>query len=251
MSFSSKNQTKLSKEQENSYYNFWSKVEEKPFSFNSICLTTETVPSAPNKTGKPSPVELVRPLLIGVEKNSVLIEITHIKEPQLLLNALQSFNAGKEEGAEYRGRLQTFRRYLDRSYLETVWTMGSHGRNTILNEGIILSDGTFVKGFLSLTDKDQLIHVELHNLPFLPLLSLKYEMEIRLRFFGDILDLGVFKRGGCFTGLGYAILNITPTLPNSKKFEPLPDGGIPWITDDDEEWDRYVNLKYTPIKITF
>ncbi|KAG2202149.1 hypothetical protein INT47_008121 [Mucor saturninus] len=179
MSFSSKNETNLSKEQISLDYNSWSKLDETTFSFNSICPTTETIPSTPNNSGefiiKPSPVELVRPFLRCTEKNSDLIEITHIKETQLLLNALQSFNAGKEEGTEYCGRLKTFRRYLDRSYLETLWRMGSHGRNAILNE-----------------DKDQLIRVELQNLPFLPLQSLKYEMEIRLRFFGDILDLGVF-----------------------------------------------------------
>lgn len=40
----------------------------------------------------PAPVELVRPFLKGAEKGSVLIDITHIKDLNLLPMALDEFN---------------------------------------------------------------------------------------------------------------------------------------------------------------
>ncbi|RCH80359.1 hypothetical protein CU098_008255, partial [Rhizopus stolonifer] len=84
----------------------------------------------------------------ALKKNSVLIDITDIKDEELLFD----FNKNMDENSgyeDYCGRVPMTRKYLNRSFMETVWRKDSLGRQTILNEGVYLVDGTFIKGFPS------------------------------------------------------------------------------------------------------
>ncbi|KAI8086927.1 uncharacterized protein B0P05DRAFT_585151 [Gilbertella persicaria] len=99
-------------------------------------------------SAQPTPVNLAQLFIKGIEKNSVLIDITDIKDEELLFD----FNKNMDENSgyeDYCGRVPMTRKYLNRSFMETVWRKDSLGRQTILNEGVYLVDGTFIKGFPS------------------------------------------------------------------------------------------------------
>jgi hypothetical protein len=93
-------------------------------------------------------IQLVRPFLNGIEKHSVLIDVTDVHTTQMLREALQAFNTEaikNNEHEDYCGRLPQIRRYLNHTFIETMWTLNK----AILESGITLPDNTFVKGFTS------------------------------------------------------------------------------------------------------
>ncbi|GAN07739.1 hypothetical protein MAM1_0173c07242, partial [Mucor ambiguus] len=160
----------------------------------------------------PSPVELVRPFIKGFERNSVLIDITHIKDIITLLeNRLKEFNTDNPtDYNDFIGYPETVRTYLGHRFIETMWLHQSKGHQTILNEGVCcLSDGTFVKGFESYPNDANIVHVKLENLPFLPARLVIQDMKRILSFYGEVLDLGITQVNGVFHGKGYATLNLT------------------------------------------
>lgn len=91
----------------------------------------------------------IRPFLKGIEANSILIDVTDLSDPQLLRNAMQAFKKDDDGYEDYLGRLTVVGKYLGRSFIETLWTLGSTGYQAVLN-GITLEDGTVVKGFLAI-----------------------------------------------------------------------------------------------------
>lgn len=97
----------------------------------------------------PAPVELVVPYIKGAEKGSVLIDITHVKNLHILREALDAFNKDADTHGrgynEFLGRCEKNRTYLNHTYMETLWAHNTASYNTIVNEGIMLSDNTFVK----------------------------------------------------------------------------------------------------------
>ncbi|KAI7887776.1 uncharacterized protein EV154DRAFT_554382 [Mucor mucedo] len=136
----------------------------------------------------PEKIEMVRPFIKGIERNSVLIDVTDVKDTQLLRQSLQDFNLDAEKGkASYIGRLASVQKYLKRSFMETMWTLGSQGHHTILNEGITLSDGSFIKGSRSLPAESRIVKVILERLPFLQPEDLMINMDKRLSIFWGIL----------------------------------------------------------------
>ncbi|RCI05932.1 hypothetical protein CU098_012652 [Rhizopus stolonifer] len=198
-------------------------------SFRSTILTpvstavikdTDEDPSSSNELT----VEFVKQYLKGIEKNSILIDITDIKDAHMLRKALQVFNkdADEENGCDdYCDRLPSTRRYLNRSFIETSWTKDSPGYKAILNTDIRLEDGTFVRGFLSLPDNAKIVRFKLDRLPLKAPQRMRKDMENCLFEYSRVSDLGINRSHDCFTGQGYAALNLTPADANDLPFEPL------------------------------
>ncbi|KAG0973253.1 hypothetical protein G6F29_012954 [Rhizopus arrhizus] len=180
-----------------------------------------------------------------MEKHSILVDVTDVKDAELLKKAFQEFNkveSENEDGDEdYLGRSLIKRTYLNRTFIETQWTLGSRGYTTILNDGITLSDGTFVKGYKSLPSDAKIVRLRLERLPLRPVKKLTKEMEARLSCFGEVLDLGLIKSGGCNVGIGYATLNIDPVESPLERLEKL-QRVIDW--DDGEGDIRHVYLQW-------
>ncbi|EPB86182.1 hypothetical protein HMPREF1544_06994 [Mucor circinelloides 1006PhL] len=90
-------------------------------SASSQALTSESQPSS---------VELVRPFIKGLERNSVLIDITHIKDIALLEERLKQFNNADNQTDLYNnfiGYPETIRTYVVHRFLETMWVHHSSG----------------------------------------------------------------------------------------------------------------------------
>lgn len=105
-------------------------------------------------SSQPAPrlVELVRPFIKELESGSVLIDITHVKDHSLLRIALDAFNKEAEadiEHNEFSGRLEKTRAYLNHVFMETIWASNTPSYREITTDGILLSNGTFIKGFPS------------------------------------------------------------------------------------------------------
>ena len=164
----------------------------------------------------PSSVELVRPFIHGLERHSVLIDVTNISDIGLLEERLKQFNAVSDQpdrSNDFIGYPETVRTYLGHRFLETMWVMHSEGRQIILEDGVYLSDGTFVKGFESYPVDAKLVHVKLENLPYLPGRLVMEDMHRILSCYGEVLDVGITQVNGLFHGKGYATLNLKPRDP--------------------------------------
>ncbi|KAK4509838.1 Saccharopine dehydrogenase [Mucor velutinosus] len=180
----------------------------------------EASQQAINGDTSPPPQAVIRPFLKGVEQDSVFIDLTPIKDRNLLNKALLQFNEAsnaEDMYEEFLGYRKQPRHYLNHAFLETMWLPNSEGRKTLIEEGITLEDGTFVKGFASYHADATIVKLTLENLPFLPALQLKEEMAARLSAFGDVLDHGISRTDGIYQGEGYATLNLT--VPSSPGYE--------------------------------
>lgn len=148
----------------------------------------------------PASVELVTPYLKGVEKGSVFIDITHVKNHNLLRAALDAFNKdsdapGAGQGVnDFLGRCEKNRTYLNHVFMETLWAPNTASYHTIVNEGIMLSDNTFIKGFPSYSADASIVRLTLIGLPFLQLRLLKKSLHDWLTRFGEVLDFGLSKK---------------------------------------------------------
>ena len=186
-------------------------------SFNPTLITRpvteeESAQNSLNGTAPPAPVAVIRPFIKGMEQDSVLIDLTPIKDRSLLNKALLKFNEEADNNGfveDFLGYRRQTRKYLGHEFLETMWTPSSPGRQIIIDSGITLDDGTFIKGFPSYPADATIVRLKLENLPFLPAIDLKEAMAQRLSDFGDVLDHGISKTDGIFHGEGYATLNLT------------------------------------------
>lgn len=148
-------------------------------------------------------------------------------------------NTGYED---YLGHLPQRRKYLNRTFLETMWLTGSPGHLTITTEGLTLSDKkTYIKGFSSFLGDSHITRLSLERLPFLPTKLLEQDMQARLAAFGKVLDLGITLYRGDYMGQGYATLDTTPTKDQLVPFEKLTRV-IDWTTDDGDV--RHVLLQW-------
>ncbi|CEP08993.1 hypothetical protein, partial, partial [Parasitella parasitica] len=193
----------------------------------------------------PAPVELVVPYIKGAEKGSVFIDITHVKNLHLLREALDAFNKDADtEGRgynEFLGRCEKNRTYLNHVYMETLWAPSTASYNKIVNEGIMLSDNTFIKGFPSYPADSSIVRITMSGLPFLPLPILKSELKEWLSRFGEVLDYGLSKKDGYYVGGGYATIAIPPGKPckqypclrDHTHFDPL-ERAVSWQEADGE-----------------
>jgi hypothetical protein len=214
-----------------------STIVEKPPSPSSPLRDESLMDITPSNT----PIQLVRPFLKGIEANSVLIDVTDLKDSQALRIAMHDFNKEEDGYEDYLGRLPVVRNYLGRSFIETMWTQQSIGHVAIL-KGFTLADGSFVKGFESYSADSKIIKIELEKLPFLPSRLLKKEMNDRMSRFGQVLDLGIKKSSGCYTGSGYATIDISPKPNQNSPYEPL-DHIILWDTEEGADI-RHVHLQW-------
>ncbi|KAI8647285.1 hypothetical protein BD408DRAFT_479392 [Parasitella parasitica] len=152
----------------------------------------------------------------GVEKGSVFIDITHVKNLNLLRAALDDFNKGTDDpgsnqsNTEFLGRCEKNRTYLNHVFMETLWAHSTASYNTIVNEGIMLSDNTFIKRFPS------------------------YSADASIS-----LILALARKDGYYVGGGYATIAIPPGNPctqdpcplGHQHFAPL-ERKVPWEEDD-------------------
>ena len=188
----------------------------------------ESSQNAINGTSPPGPIAVVRPFIKGMEQDSVLIDLTSVKDRSLLNKALLQFNEGTENSDYYEdflGYRKQTRNYLGHDFLETMWLSTALGRKTLIETGITLEDGTFVKGFPSYPADATIVRLKMENLPFLPAIQLKEEMAKRLSCFGDVLDHGISRTDGIFHGEGYATINLTlAAIPANECLESHADG---------------------------
>ncbi|KAL0144117.1 CCHC-type zinc finger transcription factor, partial [Mucor lusitanicus] len=185
---------------------------------------------AVNGEAAPSPMAVIRPFMKGVEEDSVFIDLTPIKDRSLLNKALLKFNEASDESGmneDFLGYRRHPRHYLHHAFLETMWLYNSDGRKTLIEDGITLEDGTFVKGFASYPADATIVKLTLENLPFLPALQLKEEMAARLSAFGDVLDHGISRTDGIYQGEGYATLNLTVPANPYYECQELHPGDAP------------------------
>jgi hypothetical protein len=241
-------------------YNFWTKhrigrtTATQSFKPIFAVLPASTEASAPSSAGVAesatrSPgitTQLTRPYLKGMEDNSVFIDVTDIKDPEPAQEAFHAFNKDAD-GTEqsYLGRLTIVRKYLNRSFIETMWAPGSIGRQTILEKGITLEDGTFIKGFNSLPADAHIVHLKLERLSFMPHSLLKKDLETRLSAYGQVLDLGLSLSGRCYTGRAYATLNLTPLNVEAEPYAPLQHI-VTWIEESGNEHDVFLQWDNMP-----
>jgi hypothetical protein len=187
--------------------------------------TTESNQALSGQT-PPAPVELVVPYMKGVEKGSVFIDITHVKNLNLLREALDAFNkdadtpGGNHGYNDFLGRCEKNRTYLNHVFMETLWAPNTASYNTIVNEGIMLPDNTFVKGFPSYSADASIVRLTLSGLPFLQLRLLKQSLNAWLARFGKVLDFGLSKKDGFYVGGGYATIAIPSGNPCTQ--DPCP-----------------------------
>ncbi|KAK4521174.1 uncharacterized protein ATC70_013119 [Mucor velutinosus] len=214
----------------------------KPTFVQPRASTTESTQALTDQP-PPAPVGLVVPYIKGAEKGSVLIDITHVKNFYLLREALDAFNKNADTSGrdynEFLGRCEKNRTYLNHEYMETLWAANTASYNTIVNEGIILSDNTFIKGFPSYPADASIVRLSLSRLPFLQLPLLKTTLKEWLTRFGEVLDFGLSKKDGYYVGGGYATIAIPPSKPCAEEscqldhthFDPL-QRAVPWTEDD-------------------
>jgi hypothetical protein len=186
-----------------------------------------------------------------------------VKDRNLLDKALVKFNEEAESSGFYEdflGYRKQTRQYLGHHFLETLWLPTSPGRKVLIEEGITLEDGTYLKGFPSFSEDANIVRITMEKLPFLPAVQLKKEMAERFSCFGQVLDHGIFKtENGIFQGEGYVTLNLT--LSNDPVNECLdlhPDGSecngkrhleplqrvIIWDSRSKEEEQRQILLQW-------
>ncbi|OAD00897.1 CCHC-type zinc finger transcription factor [Mucor lusitanicus CBS 277.49] len=191
----------------------------------------EASQQAINGESPSGPKAVIRPFLKGTEEDSVFIDLTPVKDRNLLNKALLKFNDTADNCGSYEdflGYRSKPRHYLGHAFLETMWLPGCEGRNTLINDGITLEDGTYLKGFPSYPGDATIVKLTLQNLPFLPALQLKEEMVNRLSRYGDVLDHGISRTNGIYQGEGYATLNLTvPSSPYYECQELHPDADKP------------------------
>jgi hypothetical protein len=75
-----------------------------------------------------------------------------------------------------------------------------------------LSDNTYIQGFRSFSADAHIVRITLDKFPFRSLRLLKGDMENYLSIYGQVLDLGITRSNGCFMGLGYVRLDLSPLL---------------------------------------
>ncbi|GAN10832.1 hypothetical protein MAM1_0410d10382 [Mucor ambiguus] len=225
--------------------------------------TTESNQALSGQT-PPAPVELVVPYMKGVEKGSVFIDITHVKNLNLLREALDAFNkdaddtpGGNHGYNNFLGCCEKNRTYLNHVIMEeTLWAPNTASYNTIVNEGIMLPDNTFVKGFPSYSADASIVRLTLSGLPFLQLRLLKQSLNDWLARFGKVLDFGLSKKDGFYVGGGYATIAIPsgnrctqdPCPIDHTHFIPLQRSVPSWEEDDGDlgkitlSWDAMPDL---------
>ncbi|KAL9545608.1 hypothetical protein PS6_008122 [Mucor atramentarius] len=244
------------------------KQQQQNVSFNPTLITppVSLADSSQNgSTANPTraPIAMVRPFMNGFEEDSVFIDLGTVKDRNLLDKALVQFNEEAEKTDLYEdflGYRKQTRQYLGHHFLETLWLPNAVGRKTLIEDGITLEDGTYLKGFPSFAEDANIVRVTMEKLPFLPAVQLKKEMAERFSCFGDVLDHGIFKtENGIFQGEGYVTLNLTlSNIPDNDCMEPHESGFecsgkrhleplkrvIIWDTRSKEEEQRQILLQW-------
>ncbi|EPB81433.1 hypothetical protein HMPREF1544_11868, partial [Mucor circinelloides 1006PhL] len=100
-------------------------------SFNPTLVkrpVTDEESSQQSLTGEspPAPLAVIRPFLKGMEQDSVFIDLTPVKDRNLLNKALLQFNEDSNDSdmyEEFLGYRKQPRHYLGHAFLETMWLL--------------------------------------------------------------------------------------------------------------------------------
>lgn len=172
----------------------------------------ESGQNAIDGTSPSGPITVIRPFIEGMKQYSIFIDLTTVKDRPLLNKTLLKFNKGAANSDFYEdflGYRKQIRNCIGLDFLETMWLPSAPGRETLIETGITLEDGTFLKSFSSYPADASIVRITMENLLFLPAMLLKEKMKQRLSCFGEVLDLGISRTDGIFHGEGYAILNLS------------------------------------------
>jgi hypothetical protein len=171
----------------------------------------------------------ITPYIVGIEPDSVLIDITDIRD----LNELKSFLASHNTEAEFHffGGLLLEHKYLNRRFIETKWDTTSPHYKKLISEGLKADDRTIIKGFPSLPADQQIVRVTVERLLLIHPVQLRKKMFERFAHFGQVLDVGLDLDHEFFYGRGYAVINISE--PNMDEPETLRRV-INWFNEDRE-----------------
>ncbi|KAK4510510.1 uncharacterized protein ATC70_004941 [Mucor velutinosus] len=113
---------------------------------------TEASQQAINGEASSGPTAAIRPFLKGIEEDSVFIDLEPVKDRNLLNKAVLKFNeatTNSELYEDFLGCRSKPKHYFGHTFLETMWLPECVGRTTLINDGITLEDGTYLRGFLS------------------------------------------------------------------------------------------------------
>ncbi|KAI8380134.1 hypothetical protein BD560DRAFT_388656 [Blakeslea trispora] len=166
----------------------------------------------------------ITPYIVGLEKDSVLIDITQVRD----VNKLKQFLGSQNNDNTYHffGTLLIERKYLQRRFIETCWDMESPVCKTLLGEGLTMDDHTVIRGYRSLPADAKIARVKVERLPLIHPLRLREQMVERFSHFGEVLDAGLHMDGNVFYGQGYVVLNLNkPHVTEPQTLSRIIDWG--------------------------
>ncbi|KAI8327641.1 hypothetical protein BD560DRAFT_295993, partial [Blakeslea trispora] len=126
-----------------------------------------------------------------------------------------------------------------RRFIETVWDENSDEYKRLTDEGLLMNDGTLLRGYPSLPPDAKIARVKIERLPFMIPRTLRDLMMKRFAHFGTVLDVGLDFDEGTFFDQGYVILDLNcphPSQPETLRRE------VDWFADDQRmlrlSWDE-------------
>jgi hypothetical protein len=166
--------------------------------------------------------DVLTPYIVGLEPDSVLIDITSINNVQNLKEFLGNFNIN--DNHPFFGTLLVERRYLKRCFIETGWDRESAEYEKLISTGLEMPDGTVIKGYLSLSAEAKIARVKIERLPLCHPRKLRDVLTKRFSSIGEVLDVKFHMDGKVFFGQGYVVLNLQPkeTKVTEKLSHVLP-----------------------------
>jgi hypothetical protein len=90
--------------------------------------------------------DVLTPYIVGLEPDSVLIDVTDITNLQDLKNFLGNLNS--EDKFPCYGTLLVECRYLKRRFIETCWDRESPEYEQLISTGLVMNENTVIKVFL-------------------------------------------------------------------------------------------------------
>lgn len=153
--------------------------------------------------------DVLTPYIVGLEPDSVLIDVTEIANLQKLKTFLGNLNS--EERYPFYGTLLVERRYLKRRFIETSWDRESPEYDQLISTGLTMDDNTIIRGYPSLSAEAKIARVKIERLPLCHPRKLRDMLTQRFSSIGEVLDIGFHMDGKVFFGQGYVVLNLKPT----------------------------------------
>jgi hypothetical protein len=137
--------------------------------------------------------DVLTPYIVGLEPDSVLIDVTNIPNVQNLKKFLGDLNSN--DSYPFYGTLLVERRYLNRRFIETSWDRESVEYEKLISAGLRMEDDTIIKGYLSLSAEAKIARVKIERLPLYHPRKLRDLLTKRFSSIGEVLDVGFHMDG--------------------------------------------------------